>query len=112
MYAKELKLDYNICSDMEFERCRRYLDETMKRRTINGFQNPKRQASIVNEDMDIDLFQRNILGTDDPRKLLHNVCFLVGKFFALRSRQEHRNLSAGVEAQIKVEGMNDNDRVP
>ena len=109
MYAKELKLDYNICSDREFERCCRFLDETMKRRALDGFQKPKRQASKVNEDLEIDLFQRNILGTDDPRKLLQTVYFLVGKFFALRSRQEHRNLSAGVEAQIKVERMNDKE---
>ena len=56
MYAKELKLDYNMCSDRDFERCRRYLDETLKHRTLDGFQKPKIQANRVNEDMEIDLF--------------------------------------------------------
>ena len=83
----------------------------MKSKTLENFHNLKRQSSTVNEDMDIDLFQRIILGNDDPRKLLHTVYFIVGKFCALQSRQEHRNLSAGVEAQIKVEGMNDREMI-
>ena len=41
----------------------------------------------------------------DPQTLLQTVYFLNGKHFALRSRDEHRNLRAGVSAQIKVMGM-------
>ena len=61
MYAVELNIGYNTCTNKGFER-RRYLDETMKRRKLEGFKKLKTQASIVNADMDINLFQRTILG--------------------------------------------------
>ena len=34
-----------------------------------------------------------MLGNKDPKTLLHTLVFLFGKFFALRSGEEHRNLA-------------------
>ena len=59
----------------------------------------------------MELFQKKILGDDDPEKLLHTVLFLLGKFFALRSEEEHRNLRFGAESQVQIVGMGAEEKV-
>ena len=111
MLAKELRVEMNLCTDLEFKRTRDYLDTKMKELTANGYQAARRQAAIVTDKMEEDLFNRNILGIDNPNKLMQTVYFLVGKHFALRSRQEHRDLKFGSDAQIKIEGMGMHEKI-
>ena len=61
--------------------------------------------------MEQQLWNNCILGSSNPKQLLCTVFYIVGKHFALRSRQEHRNLRFGSESQIKVIGMSPHEKV-
>ena len=55
--------------------------------------------------------RKNVLGWNDPQKLLRTVYFSVGKHFALRSSQEHDDLRHGMGSQIKIVGMEQEQKV-
>ena len=46
--------------------------------------------------------RKNILGLNEPKKLLRTNYFLLGNHFALRSRQEYHDLRQGMGNQIKI----------
>ena len=101
----------NVKSDIEFLDVRKSVDARMIALTEAGFRTPKKQAEIVSEEMETTLWQKRILGDSNPKKLLRTVFFIVGKHFALRSRDEHHNLRAGATAQIRVAGKGNNCRI-
>ena len=49
--------------------------------------------------------KKNILGRNEPKKLLRTIYFLVGKHFALRNRREHHDFRHGIGSQIKIVGL-------
>jgi len=51
-----------------------------------------RQEQMITCDMENDLWKRGFLGDDNPETLLNTVVYLLGLYFALRGRDEHRNL--------------------
>lgn len=75
---------------------------------ILGFQPARRQAEVITQDMEAELWQKQILGAENPHVLIRTAYFLVGKFFALRSREEHHALKCGVSAQVTIVGMKPN----
>ena len=99
----------NLIKDPEFLNVRKHLDSRMKFLTKSGQQPEKRQAAVITEEMEQELWSKQILGDDDPTKLLRTVFFLIGKHFALRSREEHRNLKAF--QNIKLVGMGRDEKV-
>ena len=101
----------NVKSDIEFINVRKSVNARMMALTEAGLKTPQKQAEKVSEEMETALWQKRILGDSNPRKLLRTVFFIVGKHFALRSRDEHHNLRAGATAQIRVAGMGKNCRI-
>ena len=83
----------------------------MKMLTKQGREKQPKKAEVVTEEMESELYRMGILGDQCPETLLRTVYFLVGKFFALRSREEHRALSWGVGAQIQHIGMGKNEKI-
>jgi hypothetical protein len=53
------------------------------------------------------MWAKGLLGDADPRTLLNTLVFLFGKFFALRSGEEHRNLTF---MQLNVVGGDETER--
>ena len=52
----------------------------------------KQPEPITPHDEEI-MWEKGVLGDQDPKTLLHTLVFLFGKFFALRSGEEHRSLT-------------------
>ena len=77
----------------------------MKDLTAAGYNAPAREAKVITEEMEEEIWRQHILGDDNPTKLQMTVYFNLGEHFALRARQAHRQLRAGVTAQIQVLGM-------
>ena len=65
----------------------------MKNSRESGADTKKKRAEVIQEEHEEALWNQQILGKKDPRQLLHTLLFLFGKNFALRGREEHRNLS-------------------
>ena len=103
--VKDMNLPFNLLTDKEFEKSRRFLDDRMKILTANGYQPLRKRAVITTDEMEQQLWNNCILGSSSLKQLLWTVYHIVGKHFALRSRQEHRNLRFGSESQIKAIGM-------
>ena len=84
------------------------LDSEMKRLTRKGIGITKKQAEPIVPQEKEEMWTKGVLGDKDPRTLLNTLVYLFGKFFALRSGEEHRNLTF---SQLNViEGIRENER--
>ena len=98
---------WNFFKDPEFQSARRALDAKMRELTRRGVGLNKRKAQVITQDMEEELWNHGVLGSDDPQTLLNTLLYLLGIHFALRSREEHRHLHFGPDSQLKL-GMKDN----
>ena len=83
------------------------IDSQMKSLTRKGVGVTIKQPEPImphEEDM---MWAKGILGDGHPRTFLNTLVFLFGKFFAFRSREEHRNLSF---MQLNVFGGDETER--
>ena len=72
----------------------------MKRLTRKGVGTTKKQAEpILQQEEEEIMWEKGLLGDKDPKTLLHTLVFLFGKFFVLRSGEEHRQLTF---SQLKI----------
>ena len=111
MYLQDNNVEINIFKDVRFDGFRRALNNKMKTLNRQGFSKTPRKAEIITPEMEKTLWQQQILGDNNPTKLLWTVYFILGTHFCLRARDEHRNLRAGANSQIKVLGMGKEKRV-
>ena len=70
----------------------------MKHLTRKGVGTTKKQAEPILQEEEI-MWLKGLLGDKDPKTLLYTLVFLFGKFFALRSGGEHRQLTF---SQLKI----------
>ena len=77
----------------EFQKLRNTLDNAMQDRTRAGIGINKRQAGVITIEQEAELWERGILGSDNPEKLLRTVFWIIGLHFGLRGGDEHRNLT-------------------
>jgi hypothetical protein len=96
-----------FADDSEFAGMREALDGKMKELTRKGVGLNRKQADIITADQEESLWQKGILGTDTPTKLLDTLLYSVGLNFALRAGQEHRNLRTGIYTQLKIKVASD-----
>ena len=108
---KDQGLQINIFEDDEFKPFRLGLDSKMKELTRQGYRREKRQAEIIIAEMEIELWEKGILGINNALQLVQTVYFLVGKHFCLRGRSEHHNLLWGANSQIQLLGMGAQKRI-
>ena len=104
--ANKLGSAINMTKDREYLCVRQSVDERMQRRARLDYQTPPLKAEMITEDMEKTLWERSILGYDDPVKLVRTVYYIIGVHFALRAKDDDRRLRNGADAQIKVIGMN------
>lgn len=79
-------------SDDKFKPIQNTLDALMKQGARDGLGLNKRQAAIITEEMEDELWAQGLLGDSNPRTLLNTVVYVLGLHFALRGRDEHRRL--------------------
>ena len=87
---------------------RNTLDNLMQERKRMGL-GKHREKDIVTEDMEELLWQKGILGENDPDTLTRTVFYLIGTRFGIRGGQEHRNLVRYPSSQIIIEKVNGKD---
>ncbi|CAC5371300.1 unnamed protein product [Mytilus coruscus] len=91
----------NFFTDPEFLRARQVLDAIMKERATEGLgSNTRKQADVISIDEEKALYDRGILGIDNPQQLLDTLLYLCGLHFALRGGNEHRRLRLNLNPQI------------
>ena len=68
------------------------IDSRMKALTRTGLGVNVKQAKPISGDEEEILWSKGLLGEDDPRTLVTTLVYLFGKYFSLRSGEEHREL--------------------
>eukprot|EP00105_Crassostrea_gigas_P002132 XP_011414559.1 PREDICTED: zinc finger MYM-type protein 3 isoform X2 [Crassostrea gigas] len=107
-YLAEKKLNINIITDKEFKHsCDVLLSKRKLLRQLGKGNREKRADPLTLEEIDI-LYEKNLLGTGDPKSLI-NVLYLNNTMhFGMRSRTEHVNLRWG-DVQQKVPSTGEED---
>ncbi|VDI47764.1 Hypothetical predicted protein [Mytilus galloprovincialis] len=91
----------NFFTDPEFLRARQVLDAIMKERATEGLgANTHKQADVISVDEETALYDKGIIGMDNPQQLLDTLLYLCGLHFALRGGNEHRRLRLNLNPQI------------
>lgn len=85
-----------------FYEMRSILDSKMKELSARGMGIERKRADIITEAQEEEMWSKGFLGRDTPQKLLDTLLFQLGLHFALRARQEHRNLRVGTYSQISI----------
>lgn len=65
----------------------------MKRLTAKGLGCEIKQAEPITKDEEQLMWTKGVLCDTDPKTLQNTLFFLIGKFFALKSGEEHRSLT-------------------
>ncbi len=71
-----------------------------------GFIPPKNQAEPITLSQEQSLWEKGILGSDTPRKLVDTLLYLIGLQFGLRAKEEYKALKIGVQLHVKVDTEN------
>ncbi|CAG2198686.1 unnamed protein product [Mytilus edulis] len=91
----------NFFTDPEFLRARQVLDAIIKERATEGLgANTHKQADVISVDEETALYDKGIIGMDNPQQLLDTLLYLCGLHFALRGGNEHRRLRLNLNPQI------------
>ncbi len=80
-------------SDLRFKNLHLTLDSVCSKLHATGVGAVKKSAEVISFDDEEMLWQKGILGFDNPSALFNTVFFYVGLHFCLRGGQEHRDLS-------------------
>ncbi|XP_033736605.1 uncharacterized protein KIAA1958-like [Pecten maximus] len=100
----------SFLDDQSFAGMKAVLDSKMKELSKKGMGLQRRQADVISQVQEEDMWRTNILGSDAPQKLLDTMVFMIGLNFALLAGQEHRNLRFGGHSQICIRVDNENRR--
>ena len=85
-------ITWRLLEDEVFKELKFTLDNVMKKLTSEGVGITVRKADIISKTDEDILWNRGVLGTENPEQLLHTVLYFVGLHCALRAGKEHRNL--------------------
>ncbi|XP_076079050.1 zinc finger MYM-type protein 2-like [Mytilus galloprovincialis] len=91
----------NLLTQPTYVKCRKVLDSMMKKRSAEGLGvASRRRAEPISSLEENILWERAVIGSDNPPKLLDTMVYLIGIHFALRGGKEHRNLRLNKNPQI------------
>ncbi len=91
----------NIFKDINFSKTQESLDLSMKLSTSEGVEINEKQAEIISFE-DEEKLWTHAFGDNDPQKLQDTLFYLNGLHFAMRSGQEHRDLTT-TQLEIKYD---------
>jgi hypothetical protein len=84
-----------LLSDPCFKELQNSVDKLMKERADRGLGLHTKQAKVITPEEEDTMWAKNILGMSSPQTLFNTMVYLNGLNFALRSGDEHRNLTHG-----------------
>jgi hypothetical protein len=93
MYLNNNGRSVRFLGDNEFLSVQNAVDNVMKRGAEHGLGLNVKQAKVISVQQEDILWEKGLLGSHSPKVLLDTMVFLIGLQFALRSGDEHRNLS-------------------
>ena len=88
----------SLMNDVAFKPIQDALDIEMKESQKAGL-GKRKQADVLPEKVEEDMWDTGVLGTGDPKTLLDSPMFTLGYYFALRA-SDHKNLN--INEQIKL----------
>ena len=106
-YIREKRVKCNneesidIYKDSSFAYFRSIFDSVLKDLHKKGIEVTKKQAEVIPDKIEEQLWSENILGSDTPQQLLDTLIHCFGLNLALRSRKEHRSLKPEMFRLIK-----------
>ena len=71
--------------DKSFDGMRKVLDSKMKELSSRGLGIERRRAEVISEEQEDIMWSKGILGTDNPRKLLDTLVYLLGTTLRIKS---------------------------
>ena len=110
-FQNSLKQDWSIFNDKEFHETRIVLDAKMRRLAEKGMVKSKKRAASISFDDEEDLWKKDILGFDTPRKLLETLIYLLGLHLSLRAGKEHRDIEFGEKSQLQLIQTDDGESI-
>ena len=90
--SKKADGEFRFLSDARFKNLKGVMDSIFANQCQAGDNLPRKQASVITPDMEDRLWEKKVLGIDDPEILITTICFYIGLNFALRGGSEHTNL--------------------
>ena len=91
MYLRKRRIGWKLFDPIHFMDLRNTVDNIMKERTKQGLAR-KTQSEIISFAVEELLWEKGVLGEDNPEQLLWTVLYLIGLCCALRGGSEHWNL--------------------
>lgn len=107
----ERGVDWHLMTDSAFLDCKNALDAAMKNTTKMGISLRKKVAASISVETENSLWERNLLGSDCPKKLNRTLIYLISKNCGLRGGQELRRLKWGEGSQLTLKRMSDGTEV-
>ena len=92
IYLSSKGKEYKFLDDDAFIPLKNTLDSKMKELSSAGKRVQRRKAQIITYEEEQLMWEKGVLGSDTPSKLMDTLVYLFGLHFALRAGQEHRNL--------------------
>ena len=103
MYLHENSIYWKLLDQVEFISLRNVVDNTMKERHAMGL-DVRQSSDIISIRHEDVLFQKGILGEENPMQLLRTLVYMIGLHCALRGGIEHNCLRRpGCQSQFSVE---------
>ena len=85
-------MNVDFFKDKGFSKFFNVLDSELKRLQVVGFGAGQRKAEVISYEDEELIWEKGILGDDNPKSLLNTMLFMNGLYFALRGGKEHRQL--------------------
>ena len=111
MTIKNINNSFNVYSDMDYQKFRVALENRKAASRALGIQRLSLNVGVITPEMEKDLWHKNLLGAENPKKLLVTIYFLVSKHFGVRARAHHRELRWNPSSQINLKGEGDNEHI-
>ena len=103
MHLHENNIFWKLLDNVEFVELRNVLDNTMKERHSQGL-GVRKSSDIITIDHENKLFNKGLLGDENPEQLLRTVIYMIGLHCVLRGGNEHNNLRRpGFDSQFSFE---------
>ena len=75
----------------------------MKELSRDGLVHPHSQAAVITIEQEKSMWEKNILGSSNPKQLVDTLPKMFGVHFTLRAGVKHRSLRVGMNSQISVQ---------